>query len=111
MSEEIIKIEEKKDITMSTYFTNVKATRQDIVNSTGQPTKSPWTQLNQYSVEAYGLLGNNNKIIELVDKVDGAFYRRKALVNEFEFLTIQFSFVLMKTRKKMTSEKPIMNRI
>lgn len=87
MLEETIKIEEKKDITMSTYFTNVKATVIDIVNSTGQATKSPWNQLNQYGVEAYGLKGSNNKIIELIDKVDGAFCRRKALANEFEFLT------------------------
>jgi hypothetical protein len=102
MSEEIIKIEQKKDITMSTYFTNVKATRQDIVNSTGQPTKSPWTQLNQYGIEAYGLLGNNNKIIELVDKVDGAFCRRKALVNEFEFLTDEENQKVVKGVKFIT---------
>ena len=87
MSEEKIKIEEKKDITVSTYFTNVKATRQDIVNSTGQATKSPWSQLSQYGTESYGLIGVNNNIIELIEKVDGAFCRRKSLANEFEFLT------------------------
>jgi hypothetical protein len=104
MSESIKKITVEKDINIGVYFTNVDANISrinQIFTSNGDsfPVTGPWNQLFKEEEESYGLIGNDNEIIELLEKIDGSYFRRKPLSTEYEFLTEEESKNVIKGKK------------
>jgi hypothetical protein len=99
MSEEVIKIESQRNITVATYFTNVVATQADIYKSIEGSVKSPWKGIESLGVESYAVKGNNNQVTEIIEVVDGSFARRKPLTTVFEFLKKEDVEKLVKGKK------------
>jgi len=86
MSEETIKIKQEKTVTKLSYFTNVIISNNELIEKGISPNNN-WDSIIENGKEAFGLIGPSNKIIELVDSVDGAFCKRIPLTSEFRFLT------------------------
>ena len=104
MSESIKKIKVEKDRNIGIYFTNVYAdaslVRQSFQsNGNSSLVRGPWNELFKVEEESYGLIGNDNEIIELLEKIDGSYFRRKPLSTEYEFLTKEESKRVIKGKK------------
>jgi hypothetical protein len=86
MSEEIIRIKKERPVTKIAYFTNVIISNNELINK-GISIKNNWDLIINNGTEAYGLIGPANKIIELVENIEGAFCKRIPLSSEYRFLT------------------------
>jgi hypothetical protein len=86
MSEEIITIKKERSVTKITYFTNVIISNNELIDKGISP-KNNWDLIINNGTEAYGLIGPANKIIELVENIEGAFCKRIPLSSEYRFLT------------------------
>jgi hypothetical protein len=95
MSEEIIRIKKDKVVTKVTYFTNV-IIRNNQLFDLGITPRNNWDLIMDDGIEAYGLIGPANKIIELVENIEGAFCKRIPLSSEYRFLTEEESKKVIK---------------
>jgi hypothetical protein len=95
MSEEIIRIKEERPVTKVVYFTNVIIRNNQLFNL-GITPRNNWDLIIDNGIEAYGLIGPANKIIELIENVDGAFCKRIPLTSEYRFLTEEESKSVVK---------------
>jgi hypothetical protein len=86
MSEEIIRIKKERPVTKIAYFTNVIISNGEL-NAKGISPQNNWDLIIENSNEAYGLIGPANKVIELVENIEGAFCKRIPLSSEYRFLT------------------------
>jgi hypothetical protein len=86
MSEEIIRIKKEKLVTKIAYFTNVIISNNELSRKGIFP-KNNWDSIIQNGKEAYGLIGPANRIIELVENIEGAFCKRIPLTSEYRFLS------------------------
>jgi hypothetical protein len=103
MSESIKKIKVDRDVNVGVYFTNVNADLRTVrrIFQSEQPAglkavTGPWDKLYKEGEEAYGLAGNDNEIIELLEKIDDSYFRRKPLSTEYEFLNEEDSKKIIK---------------
>jgi len=95
MSEEIIKIKQERIVTKLTYFTNVVINNSGLIERGISP-RNNWDSIIENGKEAFGLIGPGNKIIELVENIEGAFCKRIPLTSEFRFLTEEESKKVVK---------------
>ena len=94
MSQEQIKIKSEKDITVSTFFTNVDANKNDIKNSLLQYSTEGnnirpsyiWNVINSEGEDAYAIKGSDGKVLELIENIEGSCFKRKENSNEYTFL-------------------------
>ena len=95
MADIIKKIKTNKDVNVITYFTTVDASSKEIFeklkNISSLPTINRqlriWDTIQQQGKEAYAIKGANNKVVELLEMVDGSYCKRIPLTNEFKFLS------------------------
>jgi len=105
MSESIKKITVNRDILVGTYFTNVdidpRLLRRLFKSRgyTNTPITGPWKQIFEEGQEAYAVIGNDNQVVELLDKIDTSYFRRKPLTTEYEFLDKQEVKSVIKGKK------------
>ncbi len=95
MSEEIIKIKKERTVTKLIYFTNVIINNNELIERGISP-RNNWDLIIENGKEAFGLIGPANKIVELIDSVDGAFCKRIPLTSEYRFLTEEESKKVVK---------------
>ncbi len=92
MIEEVIKIKSGRTVEESIYFTNVDANTSQMVavlDDKGiqrSSFTSIWKTIKQNSKQAYALKANDGDIVQIIDKIDGSFYVRDEMSNDFRFL-------------------------
>ena len=91
MTDTIKKIKVNKDVSVLTYFSTVDASATQMLTNASaimpQNSINVFDFLQRDGEVAYAIKGRANKVIEIIEVVDGSFCKRIPLTNKYKFLT------------------------